>query len=649
MAKTKNKRRVKIKIGCLNIEECAPTFDKENYVEFLADLYEKPPDPNTAKNLRKHPGDEYTAYLDELKETAKQARPSTITKPPPVKRPEWKGSGINLVKRDNKPEPKDPSSVDYLQYKLKIESARFSQVTESKLDRSKQKEDFTMSGQLFKAVADGRFLHVKTLLKCGVKISSKNQDGHGVLVTTLHIEDAEQRESMFRYLLKKDADCMVVDEQTGRSVLAWACCLNRVEQVAKILQICQGDIDFSQKDKSGKTVLHHAVISGNTPVVKMLVTTMNKYGLSVDIVDELGLTPFLYSKKLGYSEIGDVLHLEGRASTKQFDNKLYRSGTVWFEECQKERQKENAQLKRVEKEWYKMNGKVSLLERVESQGLPTVKLGGMTRSQECVAFRHSRISDQASDSGISSKDMSARSAPSRTLDPPGAVTRSQPNLQVKPCHSRNSISVNSSVTNSMNATTSQSTLCTHSSVSNSVNSLHSNGPQQGIRESVYRPPVSGGYEPAFALLAQVDEGSRVGNFVGSVAMPALNPTQGNAVGNTHHMKQSTHPSDSSSDRGMHTMFTVLSEQKSRAFRASVIKQQRPKTPEPEPVKPKKQRKTGVSSLAIIMGKDTRDGRFSRRKRSAKGKSPAAKSSPVNGPSRKISKATRSSPGVKVKR
>ncbi|XP_064621842.1 uncharacterized protein LOC135484374 [Lineus longissimus] len=635
MAKTKGKR-VKIKTGYINIEECAPTLDKENYVEFLRELYEKPPDPNVAEKGPIAPGDEYSAFLDEVKENAKQARPSTNSKGPPAKRPEWKGSGINITKRENKTEAKDPSSVDYLQFKLQKESAKFSEVSDSKLDWTKPKQDFTMSGQLFKAVLDGRFFQVKTLLKCGVKISSKNQDGYGVLVAALHIEDAEHRESMFKYLLKRNADPMAMDDDTGRSVLAWACCLNRIEQVAKILQMCQGDIDFSQKDKSGKTVLHHAVISGNTSVVKMLVATMKKYGLSVDIPDRLGLTPFLYSKKLGYAELADILRKEGRASNKQFDSTLYRSGTVWYEDGQKQRQKEQAHLKRVEKEWYRMNGKMPVFERTEAKGLVAVKLGGMTRSQESVALRPSRVSD-ATDTG-SSKDISVRSAPSSTVQPKGAVIRGQraeSNLQVKVSYSRNSLNAN----NNVDAATPRSNLEGTSSVSNSMNSL-------------YRPPPpqdSAGYDdPAFALLAQVDEGMRVGNFVASVATPAHNPAPVNGSGHTHHMKHPTPHTHAATDRGMHSMFTVLSEQKSRAFRSSVVKQPRLKTPEPEPVKSKKKRKTGVSSLAIIMGKDSGTRTPKPRKRSARGKSPAAKTSPANGPSRKISKAARASPGGKDK-
>ena len=71
-------------------------------------------------------------------------------------------------------------------------------------------------------------------------------------------------------------------------------------QVQALLQEVAGDLDLQAKDGESHTALHHAVMAGHLPLVTVLVHMHRKYGVSVDVPDRLGLTPYLHAKRLGY-------------------------------------------------------------------------------------------------------------------------------------------------------------------------------------------------------------------------------------------------------------------------------------------------------------------------------------------------------------
>ena len=106
------------------------------------------------------------------------------------------------------------------------------------------------------------------------------------------------------------------------------------------------------------TALHHATIQGHLEVVRLLVSVMDKYRLSVDITDKQGLTPFIYAKRLGYFSVAQVLLREGHCSSKQFDDDVHKSVDDWTEIGLTERRQFNKQQHRELLAHYKIRGQI---------------------------------------------------------------------------------------------------------------------------------------------------------------------------------------------------------------------------------------------------------------------------------------------------
>lgn len=73
-------------------------------------------------------------------------------------------------------------------------------------------------------------------------------------------------------------------------------------------------------------------------MVEILLKFHSRFGVTVDVTDNLGLTPYLHARRLGYKEIADVLRIKGQASEGRADN-LFRSPREWSQIGKTERQK----------------------------------------------------------------------------------------------------------------------------------------------------------------------------------------------------------------------------------------------------------------------------------------------------------------------
>lgn len=172
---------------------------------------------------------------------------------------------------------------------------------------------------LHKAVAKCRFRHLKFLLDCGAELDLKNEQGEGVLLTALRISNDRFREKMFYFLLKKGASCDEIDLATGRDTFLWTCYLGRDTQAKQLLRLRHGDINFLRKDNDGNTGLHYIVKARMMDLTSAVVKCMQRFGISVDIPDSNGVTPCIHARRLGYSEIEEILVKEGEACPTQLD------------------------------------------------------------------------------------------------------------------------------------------------------------------------------------------------------------------------------------------------------------------------------------------------------------------------------------------
>lgn len=201
--------------------------------------------------------------------------------------------------------------------------------SDHKLDYDSYRIKACMGNHLFHAVFKCRFKKVKLMLDRGLDVNMKNSYGYSILIPALHIENNEQRGRMFQFLLNRGAEETAKDRRHDRSILSWAALLGRLEEVKFLLDRFAGEVDLRGKDTEGMTCLHHATHGGHVDVVDMLCMEFRRFGITVDIPDTLGLTPYLHARRLGFNKITKVLMDVGRACPGQGDKFTFRSGREW--------------------------------------------------------------------------------------------------------------------------------------------------------------------------------------------------------------------------------------------------------------------------------------------------------------------------------
>ena len=97
------------------------------------------------------------------------------------------------------------------------------------------------------------------------------------------------------------------------TVLANACKQNNLAVVRILLNKASVDIDFNKKDRCGDTCLMHAVRTSNTELVRLLVNTMQRLSIDIDVKNNTDITPYLEAKRFGFNEIANVLTKDGNA------------------------------------------------------------------------------------------------------------------------------------------------------------------------------------------------------------------------------------------------------------------------------------------------------------------------------------------------
>ncbi|XP_046571345.1 uncharacterized protein LOC124279562 [Haliotis rubra] len=217
----------------------------------------------------------------------------------------------------------------------------------------------SVSNNLFYAVLKARFQRTRFLLDRFTDVNSRNDFGYNTLVAALHIEHDVKRDKMFTMLLRHGADPRKKDLAHGRNALSWACHLGREQQVEHLLLDYGGDMDLAERDNDGLTALHHATHAGCMNIVKLLIQTLLKYRLSVDVQDNQGMTPYVHARRLGFKEIAEILRQEGSASPAKSDSRFFKSPREWSQIGKFERQKGEEIRRKEERIRAKIEGRVT--------------------------------------------------------------------------------------------------------------------------------------------------------------------------------------------------------------------------------------------------------------------------------------------------
>ena len=182
---------------------------------------------------------------------------------------------------------------------------------------------------MLNAIRHGQLKQLHMYLRHGYDLNIVTKDGRNGLFFALDIGDARRRRRMIRFCLDQGVDPLHREETNGYTALHEAIARQQVDSVQLLLANAGGEIDWRAFDKRGRTLLHQAVEVNNQAILEELITVMNHYGVSVDLPDRTGLTPYLLAMKLHLPDLAQVLIEKGHASRQQCDLTTHRSVDEW--------------------------------------------------------------------------------------------------------------------------------------------------------------------------------------------------------------------------------------------------------------------------------------------------------------------------------
>ena len=179
---------------------------------------------------------------------------------------------------------------------------------------------------LINAVEAERIHQVRLLLSnhC-IDINQTDKSGQTALVKSCFVKKKWKALCVANLLIKNGSDVNIMDREK-RTCLTHACILGKAYLVKIFLET--GDIAPNTKDVHTFTNLMYAVESGNISVVGLLLTFLNKYGLSLDDRMRSGFNAYMIALKQGFFTIAELLAEKG-ASTETCDFELFRRSEEW--------------------------------------------------------------------------------------------------------------------------------------------------------------------------------------------------------------------------------------------------------------------------------------------------------------------------------
>ncbi|UJR26047.1 hypothetical protein I4U23_007393 [Adineta vaga] len=183
--------------------------------------------------------------------------------------------------------------------------------------------------KILNAIQRAQYKQLALYTRHKYKLNFVTKDGRNGLFYALDITDAHQRQKMIKFCLDHGIDPLQKDTENGYTPLHEAIARQQVESVQLLLANVSGEIDWRAYDMRGRTILHQAVEANNVAILEALINVMNHYGVSVDIPDRNGLTPYLLATKLHLREMAQILLKKGHASRRQCDISTHRSANDW--------------------------------------------------------------------------------------------------------------------------------------------------------------------------------------------------------------------------------------------------------------------------------------------------------------------------------
>ncbi|CAF3283640.1 unnamed protein product [Rotaria socialis] len=186
-----------------------------------------------------------------------------------------------------------------------------------------------LDSKVLNAIRQSQYKQLALFIRHNYNLNVTTKDGRNGLFFALDIIEPRKRRRMIRFCLDHSIDALQKEKKNNYTPLHEAIARQQIDSVQLLLANVGGEIDWRSWDAHGRTILHQAVETNNVPIVEALIIVMNHYGVSVDIPDRHGLTPYLLATKLHLRDMAFILANKGHASRQQRDPSTYRSADEW--------------------------------------------------------------------------------------------------------------------------------------------------------------------------------------------------------------------------------------------------------------------------------------------------------------------------------
>ncbi|CAF2359237.1 unnamed protein product [Rotaria sp. Silwood2] len=186
-----------------------------------------------------------------------------------------------------------------------------------------------LESKVLNAIRQSQYKQLALYIRHNYNLNVITKDGRNGLFIALDIPDTRKRRRMIRFCLDHGIDALQKEKKYNYTPLHEAIARQQIDSVQLLLANAGGEIDWHSLDVYGRTILHQAVESNNVSILEALIIVMNHYGISVDIPDKNGLTPYLLAIKLHLRDMTQILSNKGHASRQQCDLPTHRNADEW--------------------------------------------------------------------------------------------------------------------------------------------------------------------------------------------------------------------------------------------------------------------------------------------------------------------------------
>jgi hypothetical protein len=198
-----------------------------------------------------------------------------------------------------------------------------------KLPSENEHKTSLKESEIFYAIQHSQYKQLALYLRHNYDLNITSKDGRNGLFYALDIDNSSKRCRMIKYCLNHGINPLQKENINDYTVLQETIARQQIDSFQLILPEVSGEIDWHSLDRHGGTILHQAVEANNTKILEDLITIMNHYNISVDLIDKNGLTPYLLAKKLHLHTMAHILLKKGHASQQKCDLKTHRSAREW--------------------------------------------------------------------------------------------------------------------------------------------------------------------------------------------------------------------------------------------------------------------------------------------------------------------------------